>query len=113
MAAQGGCQGPAAADQAIPWGFLSFLLPPQRLAAQPALPATEIFPGFASKRPWRVCRSMLISFLGCAQGTRLVSGWMRWRGKEEGAFAAAAGAGFRGALAWGEPENESICLLLH
>lgn len=84
VAAQGGCWGPAGADQSSTGiGFLSFL-PPQRPAAQPALPATEIFPGLASKWPLTVCPSTLVSILGCALGTCLVSGRMRQRVEREG-----------------------------
>lgn len=115
VTAQGGWRGPAGADQpSLGVGFPS-LLPPQRPAAQPALPATEIFPGFSSKWTLTVCPSALVSFLRYALGTRLVSGRMRQPvEKEEGVFAAAvAGMGFRGRLAWGEPESNSISLLLH
>lgn len=95
--------GEAARDQqqqiSHPSDFPLPFSPPQRQAAQPALPATEIFPGFASTQlspssvgPWE--RVWFLGRRGC--------GWM---GKEKGAFAAAA-AGLKGGLAWEEPEGK-------
>lgn len=71
--------GEAARDQqqqiSHPSDFPLPFSPPQRQAAQPALPATEIFPGFAST---------VVSFLGWALGTCLVSGQERLRVDGEG-----------------------------
>lgn len=64
--------------------ILSFFLCPQRPAAKPALPATEICPGFASNWLLTVCHNTLVSFFTCALGAHLVFGQMRQWVETEG-----------------------------
>jgi len=115
-AAWGGCRGPAAADQpSIGMSSPSYCLPRGQQLSQLPLPQKYVQALLQNDhQQFAVARLSPFSAVPWEHVWFLHRQDSGWRGKEKGAFAAAAAAtGIRGGLGWAEPENESICLLLH